>query len=102
MSGDAESEAQRLMEQAKKLREEAASIETTSGSPVPGKTSSSKALYDDEVAPEKDPISSEMRNRLLREASSGLDSEKKQVNVILYISVFISLLVLIGGQGILF
>ena len=101
MSGDAESEAQRLMDQARKLREEVSSIESTSSS-SPTRMDKPKVLYDDEVAPTKDPISSEMRNRLLREASTGLDSEKKQVNVILYISIGVALLVLIGGQGIFF
>jgi hypothetical protein len=101
MSGDAQSEAQRLLEQAKKLREEAESISTVD--PVSAPTlAKSKDLYDDEVAPRKDPLSKEMRNRLMREASTGLDSEKKQVNVILYISIAVVLLVLIGGQGIFF
>jgi len=102
MNGDAESEARRLLDQAKKLREEVSSIETTTATNADSGKKNTKALYDDEIAPEKDPISIEMRNRLLREASSGLDSDKKQVNVILYISVFVAILVLIGGQGILF
>ena len=43
-----------------------------------------------------------MRERLLAEASSGLDSEKKQTNVILYISVAVAILVASGGSGILY
>jgi len=43
-----------------------------------------------------------MRDRLLKEASTGLDSEKPQTNVILYISIAVALLVAVGGQGILF
>jgi len=43
-----------------------------------------------------------MRQRLMREASSGLDSESKQTNVLLYIIAGIAALVLIGGQGILY
>jgi len=43
-----------------------------------------------------------MRARLLAEASTGLDSEKPQTNVILYISVVVAILVALGGQGILF
>jgi len=102
MSGDAQSEAQRLIEQAKKLREEAAAMSPVDSTPTVAEKPKSKDLYDDEVAPAKDPLSSQMRNRLLREASTGLDSDKKQVNVILYISIGVALLVLIGGQGIFF
>ena len=103
MNADAQSEAQRLIEQAKKLRQEAASMSTVDDiTPAVEGQGKNKALYDDEVAPTKDPISSEMRNRLLREASTGLDSDKKQANVILYISIGVILLVLIGGQGIFF
>ena len=41
-----------------------------------------------------------MRDRLIREASTGLDSEKKQSNVILYIIAAVGLLAIIGGSGI--
>lgn len=60
------------------------------------------ALYDDEVAPYKDPISNSMRERLIREASTGLDADKPQTNVILYISIGVAILVLLGGNGIFF
>jgi hypothetical protein len=43
-----------------------------------------------------------MRDRLIREASTGLDSEKKQTNVILYICVGVAVLVALGGSGILY
>jgi hypothetical protein len=43
-----------------------------------------------------------MKERLKREASSGLDSEVKQTNVILYIIAAVGVLVLIGGQGTLY
>lgn len=43
-----------------------------------------------------------MRNRLMREASTGLDSEKKQTNVILYIVFGVALLVILGGAGIFY
>jgi hypothetical protein len=43
-----------------------------------------------------------MRDRLKREASTGMDSEKKQSNVILYIGAAIAILVALGGQGILY
>jgi hypothetical protein len=59
-------------------------------------------VYDDEVAPYKDPISNSMRERLLREASSGLDADKAQTNVILYISIGVAILVILGGNGIFF
>lgn len=38
----------------------------------------------------------------MREASTGLDSEKKQTNVILYISIAVAILILLGGEGILY
>ncbi|KAL3934136.1 MAG: hypothetical protein SGBAC_010076 [Bacillariaceae sp.] len=61
-------------------------------------------FYDDELdsAPIKEGISDSMRERLLREASTGLDSEQKNTNVILYISIGVVILVALGGQGILF
>ncbi len=47
-------------------------------------------------------ISDNMRARLMAEASTGLDSDKKQTNVILYISIAVAILVLLGGEGILY
>lgn len=47
-------------------------------------------------------ISDTMRDRLKREAARGLDSEQKQTNIILYISIAIVILVIAGGGGILF
>lgn len=43
-----------------------------------------------------------MRQRLINEASTGLDSNKKQSNVILYIILGVSVLVLLGGAGIFY
>ena len=43
-----------------------------------------------------------MKARLLREASTGLDSDQKQTNVILYIVAAVALLVILGGQGIFY
>jgi len=43
-----------------------------------------------------------MKERLLREASTGLDAEQKQDNVLLYIIAGVAVLVLVGGQGILY
>jgi hypothetical protein len=51
---------------------------------------------------EKIGISDSMRDRLRREASTGMDSEAKQPNVILYIAGIIAVLVILGGQGILY
>jgi hypothetical protein len=61
-------------------------------------------FYDDEKEPEvkKEGISDSMRAKLLAEASTGLDSEQKQPNVILYIILGVGVLVLLGGQGIFF
>jgi preprotein translocase subunit Sec61beta len=53
-------------------------------------------------APQKDGISNSMKERLMREASTGLDSDQKQPNVILYISLAIALLVVLGGAGIFY
>lgn len=43
-----------------------------------------------------------MRERLVREASTGLDSDSKQTNVLLYIMIGVAVLVIAGGQGILY
>lgn len=43
-----------------------------------------------------------MKARLTAEASTGLDSEKKQTNTILYISGVVAVLVVLGGAGILY
>ena len=64
--------------------------------------SKSGDLYDDEVQEYRDPLSDGMRQKLMREASSGLDSEKPQTNVILYISVAVVILAALAGQGIFF
>jgi hypothetical protein len=39
---------------------------------------------------------------LLAEASTGLDADQKQTNVLLYVMVGVAVLVLLGGQGILY
>lgn len=61
-------------------------------------------FYDDEIdtEPIKEGISDSMKARLTAEASSGLDSEKSQTNVILYISVIVVALIALAGGGILF
>jgi hypothetical protein len=43
-----------------------------------------------------------MRQRLLKEATTGLDSDKPQTNVILYIMVAVAVLAIAGGAGILY
>ena len=113
----AEEEAERLRAQAAKLREEVAEATGKSAAetaaPAPAKQQQQQqqqqvqvnadgTVYDDEMPEYRDPLSDSMRTRLMREASSGLDSEKKQTNVILYISVAVAVLVLLGGQGILY
>ena len=108
MAGDAEAEAQRLREQAQKLREEVASMsppaaeEAKTAETVVQTVQKTGDLYDDEVAEYKDPLSDNMRKRLMAEASTGLDSDKPQTNVILYISLGVIVLILLGGQGILY
>lgn len=43
-----------------------------------------------------------MRDRLRREASTGLDPDQKQTNVLLYIMGVVAILVILGGAGILY
>lgn len=50
----------------------------------------------------KEGISETMKERLIREASTGLDSEKKQTNVLLYIMLVVAVLAVLGGQGIFY
>lgn len=104
MTSDAESEAAKLKEQAAKLREEAAAAAGVSVDELMTK-SGDGTLYDDETdvaqAP-RDNVSNAMKERLRREASTGLDSNQSQTNVILYISVGVAILVILGGQGILY
>ena len=66
--------------------------------PTPG------TYYDDEVdpTPNKPQISDSMRQRLMSEASTGLDADKKQTNVILYIMLGVAALVILGGEGIFY
>lgn len=61
-------------------------------------------FYDDEKEPEvqKTGLSDSMREKLMAEASTGLDSNQKQTNVILYIILGVAVLVILGGQGIFF
>jgi hypothetical protein len=47
-------------------------------------------------------ISETMKERLTREASKGLDADKPQDNVILYIIAAVSVLVLLGGKDIFY
>jgi len=111
----AEDEAERLRAQAAKLREEVAEATGKSVAEIKAETAAPPAaeekqvqlnsdgtLYDDETPEYRDPLSDSMRSRLMKEASTGLDSESKQTNVILYISIAVVVLVLLGGQGILY
>ena len=102
----AEDEAERLRAQAAKLREEVAeatgksAAETAAPAPAEQQqqvqVNADGTVYDDETPEYRDPLSDSMRARLMREASTGLDSEKKQTNVILYISIAVAVLVLLG------
>lgn len=60
------------------------------------------ALYDDQIPEQSSGISDSMKERLKREAGAGLDADKPQTNVILYISIAVAILVIAGGQGILY
>mmetsp|Transcript_29386 Transcript_29386/g.68495 ORF Transcript_29386/g.68495 Transcript_29386/m.68495 type:complete len:135 (-) Transcript_29386:307-711(-) len=84
--------------------------ETTSAATSEAEAAASKAVisadgtyYDDEVEPvAKAGISDSMRERLRREASTGLDPDQKQTNVLLYIMGAVGVLVILGGGGILY
>merc|ERR1719253_456856 len=85
-----------------RMSEEKPSEETEKEAPVaPAK---GEAFYDDEYdsAPQKSGLSDSMKARLMAEASTGLDSEVKQNNVILYIIGAVGVLVILGGQGIFY
>ena len=104
MSSDPEAEAAKLREQAQKLREEAAEA---AGVSVEELTASLKnadgTIYDDEILePPRENVSNAMKERLTREASSGLDSSTGNTNVIVYISAVVVVLVALAGGGILF
>jgi hypothetical protein len=43
-----------------------------------------------------------MKERLIREASTGLDADQKQPNLILYIMAVVAVLVILGGKDILY
>lgn len=43
-----------------------------------------------------------MRARLMAEASTGLDSNSRQTNVLLYIIAGVAVLVVLGGKGIFY
>lgn len=100
----AEDEAAKLREQAQKLRQDAAEAAgVTVEELTAGLKNGDGTVYDDEMLePPRENVSSAMKERLRREASTGLDSNQSQTNVILYVSVAVALLVLVGGQGILF
>lgn len=68
------------------------------------KISADGTFYDDELdsAPKKEGLSDSMRARLMAEASTGLDSDSKQTNVILYIIGVVGVLVVLGGAGIFY
>ena len=63
-----------------------------------------KNFYDDEKEPEvkKEGISDSMKAKLMAEAGTGLDPNKAQTNVLLYIIAGVAVLVLLGGQGVLY
>lgn len=104
MATESETEAAKLKEQAAKLREEAAAAAGVSVDELMTK-SVDGTIYDDETDEAQKPrenLSNSMKERLKREASTGLDSEKSQPNVILFISIGVAILVALGGQGILY
>lgn len=103
MSSDPEAEATKLREQAQKLREEAAEAAGVSVEELTAAVKNNDGtMYDDEFEQPRENVSSAMKERLMREASTGLDSSTSQTNVILYVSVGVALLVLLGAQGILY
>lgn len=61
-----------------------------------------KSFWKLDSAPVKQGISDSMKARLMAEANTGLDSNSKQTNVLLYICVGVAVLVALGGSGILY
>jgi len=112
MSSDPVEEAEKLKEKARLLKEEVAALQGSTveemeemeakEEEVKAVATTDGTFYDDEAPEYKDPLSDSMRSRLMAEASTGLDSNQKQTNVILYISIAVAVLVLLGGQGILY
>lgn len=102
MSSDPQAEAAKLREQAKKLREEAAEASGMTVEEMNAAAQSGGSVYDDEVPVERDTMSSGMKERLMREANAGMDSNQASPNFILYISVAVAILVALGGSGILY
>ncbi|KAL3802843.1 hypothetical protein HJC23_007620 [Cyclotella cryptica] len=103
MSSDAESEAAKLKQQAQKRQEEVAKAAGVSVEElIASVKSGTGTVYNDKTEVLKENLLSAMKERLICVASTGLDSNKSQTNVILYYSVAVALLFLIGGQGILF
>lgn len=117
MAGDdAAAEAEKLREKARKLKEEVAALSGTTVEAMEAKETKVKeeeekqvatlnadgTLYDDEAPAYRDPLSDNMRAKLMKEASTGLDSDKPQTNVILYISIVVAILVALAGGGILY
>lgn len=102
MSSDPEAEAAKLRAQAQKLREEAAEAAGVTVEEMTTAAQSGGTVYDDEVPVERDTLSPAMRERLMREAGTGLDSNEAQPNVILFISIGVAILVILGGSGILY
>jgi hypothetical protein len=60
------------------------------------------AFFQVDSTPVKPALSDSMRDRLLREAQVGLDSEKPQTNVLLYIIAAVSVLVILGGKDVFY
>ena len=105
LTSDADAEAAKLRLQASKLREENPEVVGVSVEELSAAVKSTDGtVYDDEpmIEAPRDNLSASMKERLMREASTGLDSNESQINVILYISIGVAILVLLGGQGILF
>lgn len=61
-----------------------------------------RARQVDPIPTSKVGISESMKDRLIREASTGMDSEQKQTNVLLYIIAAVGVLVLLGGKDVLY
>lgn len=106
MSEDALSEAEKLQAKARALKEEAAALAGTTVEEMEKQGAVAKTtdgtFYDDETPEFKSGLSDSMKDRLMREASTGLDAEKPQTNIILYISIAVAILVALGGSGTLY
>ncbi|CAM9670633.1 unnamed protein product [Chrysoparadoxa australica] len=102
MSEGAAEEAKRLMEQAAKIRAEAAELSEAAGIKKAEVVKPQVAEAEEEAYKPRE-LSETMKNKLRREMiSQGADPNRSSGNPILIISAVVALLVILGGKGIFY